>query len=571
MRKLHRILTVLSLTCIGAFLITACSSQAPSTVAPAAPATTVPVTSSTASVGTAGTGQTPATLAAPAAQPTAGGTLTIGLDQEPPTLDPGGSPSAITFYITASAAESLLFLTSDHQLKPWLADSYIASADGKQFTFKLRHDVKFQDGTPFNAQAVKWNFDRIVDPKFKAGASLATLAGYDNTAVVDDFTATVSFKGAYAPFLTYAACPFLAMVSPTATQQQGDAVNQKPVLTGPFKFDEYVAKDHATMSKWADYNRQSPVSDHNGPAYLDKVIWKFIPEASTRTTTLQSGETQMIDIVNSTPDLAKLKSSSDFVVSAKPWVGASRQLLINVTKAPTDDVKVRQAISYATDKDTIVNTLYSGLGQKSFAPITAVTLDDPSLHSYYAYDQAKAKQLLDDDGWKAGSDGIRTKNGQRLEFVINTIDYGGGADPFAELFQGQMRQVGMDVKIKSQARPPYYDDNYKCTTNGSTIFLRYGDPDALYSLFASANYGANFNTSCLKDPSVDAALAQGRSEVDPAKRKAIYVDLEKKLLDMAVTVPIADDISVFVSKSNVTGLKFDNFSYPFVGDVSIKK
>src|SRR3954447_21825612 len=158
MRTLHRILTVVSLTCIGAFLITACSSQAPSTVAPSPPpaqATTAPVTSSTASAGTASTGQAPAPSAAPAAQPTAGGTLTIGLDQEPPTLDPGASPSAITFYITASAAESLLYLTEDHQFKPWLAESYTASADGKQFTFKLRHDVKFQDGTPFNAQAVK--------------------------------------------------------------------------------------------------------------------------------------------------------------------------------------------------------------------------------------------------------------------------------------------------------------------------------------------------------------------------------------------------------------------------------
>lgn len=567
MKKLHRLSTVLSLTCIGAFLLTACASQAPNTVAPAPTAKATSAATNT-TTGSATTGQTPA---ANATQPTQGGTLTIGLDQEPPTLDPGASPSAITFYITASAAESLLFLTGDHQLKPWLADSYMASVDGKQFTFKLRHDVKFQDGTPFNAQAVKWNFDRIVDPKFKAGASLATLAGYDNTAVVDDYTVTVSFKNSYAPFLTYASCPFLAMVSPTATQQQGDAVNQKPVLTGAYKFDEYVAKDHVTMSRWADYNRQSPVSDHNGAGYLDKVIWKFIPEASTRTTTLQSGETQMIDIVNSTPDLTKFKSSSDFIVSTKPWVGASRQLLINVTKAPTDDLKVRQAISYGVDKETIVNTLYNGLGQKSFAPITAITLDDPSLHSYYPYDQAKAKQILDEDGWKAGSDGIRTKNGQRLEFVINTIDYGGGADPFAELFQGQMRQIGMDVKIKAQARPPYYEDNYKCTTNGSTLFLRYGDPDALFSVFNSANVGANFNTSCLKDPSVDALLAQGRAETDPAKRKAIYIDLEKKLLEMVVTVPIVDDISVFVSRSNVTGLKFDNFSYPVVNDVSIKK
>jgi peptide/nickel transport system substrate-binding protein len=110
-----------------------------------------------------------------------GGTVVIGLDQEPPTLDPHASPSAVTFQIIASVTESLLYLTPERKLQPWLAESWEVSADGKAFTFRLRKDVKFQDGQPLTAEVVKWNFDRIVDPNFKAGGALNALAGYSGS------------------------------------------------------------------------------------------------------------------------------------------------------------------------------------------------------------------------------------------------------------------------------------------------------------------------------------------------------------------------------------------------------
>src|SRR5438093_11491161 len=133
------------------------------------------------------------------------GTLVIGLDQEPPTLDPHASPSAVTFQIIASVTESLLYRGPDGKLVPWLAESWSPSRDGRSVTFKLRRDVKFHDGTPFHADAVKFNFDRIVDPKFKAGGSRSALAGYAGSKVLDEFTVQVSFENPYAPFLAYAA------------------------------------------------------------------------------------------------------------------------------------------------------------------------------------------------------------------------------------------------------------------------------------------------------------------------------------------------------------------------------
>src|SRR5438067_6593700 len=217
----------------------------------------------------------PTAAAAPAAQPTVaaaapaklaqGGTVTVGLDQEPPTLDPEASPSAITFYITSSVGETLLYVDENRQIQPWLAQSWEVSEDAKTFTFKLRNDVTFQDGTPFNASAVKWNLDRVVDPNYKAGSALAQLTGYQGTDIVHDYTARVHFNDAFVPFLIYAGSPYLPMLSPAATQQQGDQVNQTPVMSGPYKIDEWIAKDHVTISRWDGYKRRTPWADHDGP------------------------------------------------------------------------------------------------------------------------------------------------------------------------------------------------------------------------------------------------------------------------------------------------------------------
>ncbi len=225
------------------------------------------------------------------AAPPPGGTLTVGLDQEPPTLDPHASPSAVTFQIITDVTENLLYEDTRGKLSPWLATAYKVSPDGKSFTFTLRPDVVFSDGAPLTAEAVKWNFDRITSPSFKAGGALLALQGYAGSDVIDAHTVRVNFKEPYAPFLTYVAGGTLSLLSPNTTPGQGDAVNQKPVGSGRFTVSEYVAKDHITLTRAPAYNRRPPYSDHQGPAYVDRIVWKIIPESGTRVATLQSGET----------------------------------------------------------------------------------------------------------------------------------------------------------------------------------------------------------------------------------------------------------------------------------------
>src|SRR5882724_2673625 len=249
----------------------------------------------------------PGVLPIRAAGAQGGGTLVVGLDQEPPTLDPHASPSAVTYQVIASVAENLLYRGPDGKLVPWLAESWTVARDGRGVTFKLRRDVKFHDGTPFNADAVKFNFDRIVDPKFKAGGARAQLAGYAGSKVLDEFTVQVTFETPYSPFLNAAASGTLSIVSPKAVKESGDAVHTRPIGTGQFMIKEYVAKDHATMVRNPAYTRKVPWSDRSGPAQLETVVWKFIPEAGTRVTTLESGETQGVYAVpaQSLPRLEK--------------------------------------------------------------------------------------------------------------------------------------------------------------------------------------------------------------------------------------------------------------------------
>ena len=245
-------------------------------------------------------------------------------------------------------------------------------------------------------------------------------------------------------------------------------------------------------------------------------------------------------------------------------------MFLTTTKPPTDELNVRQAVEYGIDRDALVAALYQGIGQKAIGPLTAIMLDDPSLHALYPHDVAKAGQLLDQSGWKAGSDGIRAKNGQRLTFSMNAIDYGGGPDQSNQLIQGQLREIGMDVSIKAQARPPWYEDNYRCANNGMELFLRSGELDTLDAAFDSANFGGNFNWSCIKDPEVDSMLKQGRQETDATKRQQLYLQLEQKLMNQALVVPLVDQLSVFALRSNVSGLKFTGNSYPLVTDISMK-
>src|SRR6267142_2575371 len=218
----------------------------------------------------------------------AGGRLVFAARQDIDTLDPHITNRAATRKILIQFMDTLVVIDpKDGSVKPGLAEKWEVSPDGKAYTFHLRRNVKFHDGTPFDAAAMKFTFDRIQTPLGAPGVARAFLGPYDGADIVDAYTVRVRLKQPYAPFLRMVGLSPLAPLSPTAVRKMGEDFSRKPVGTGPFMVKEWVPKSHVTLVRNPDYAWPPATAAHRGPAYLDEVTWRFVPEATTRTAVLQ--------------------------------------------------------------------------------------------------------------------------------------------------------------------------------------------------------------------------------------------------------------------------------------------
>jgi len=501
--------------------------------------------------------------------PQTGGTLVYGIRQEPSTTDPHGSAAAVAQRVLASMYDSLVFMTPRGQILPWLAESWEVTPDAKIYTFKLRRDVKFHDGTRFNAAAVKFNLDRILDPATRSTSAISALGPYARTEVVDEFTARVVFKESYAPFLYAASTAFLGIVSPAAARRWGVDFVKHPTGSGPFKFESMVPADNITMVRNAEY-RWPPKGffKNTGPAYLDKVIVKTIPEASTRVATLQNGETNAIEPVPE-KDVASLAHSKGYRVLKAPYPGGPRMVFLNTKKFPTDDLAVRRAILYAFNADQMVRTLLFSVHTAAKTPLTPGSVGyDKSLEGMYSYDPEKAKSLLTEAGWTPGADGIRTKGGRRLVMEQHIIANVGQEGP-SEFLQGQLRDVGIQADIKSLARGAWYEGINRGDHNLVPLFYIYGDPDLMRGLYHSARIP--FNWSHVSDPTLDRDLEEAYRSADINKRIPIYRRVQRRVMELALLLPLYNEFNLVGIRAEVRGMLFDPTAYPLFYDVWIEK
>jgi peptide/nickel transport system substrate-binding protein len=559
----RRFLRVVSLG-VGAGVLTACGGGVPA----------APVTGGATAVPAAG-GATaapaaPATTAAPAAAGS-GNSLTyaLGFDLDD-TMDPQVTNFDSTIRVTLNICEPLVWEPEPGKFVPGLAESWEISDDAKTYTFKLKQGVKFHDGTPFNAEAVKFTFDRVMDPATKAGQAHDQLGPYDHTEIVDDHTVKVIMKQGYAPLLTNLN-GYLGIVSPTAVKKDPAAFARAPIGTGPFMFKEWVPKDHITLVKNPDYNWGSSFFQHTGPAYLDEVIFKIIPEASVRTGALKSGEIQYADDIDAL-EYEALKSDPQFVVIEKGQPGSGYTLLLNTTSTgPISDPQVRLALEYAIDREGMNKSVFQGLNKVAFSPLMQPTFGyDASTEQVYLFDPEKAKQILDAAGWTAGADGIREKGGQKLSIDFPIISRPNDK-AMAESIQASLRDVGIDFVITPLERAAYTEARKQNKYDAGFMWFSYGDPDVLRTIFHSANVEA-FNRAKYQVPEVDKLLEDAAATTDAAKRKDLYAQIQQRVLKDVVVVPLIDTVTHNAKRAEVTGDYLDALaSYVWLYDVQVKK
>lgn len=579
----------LSLLCL-AVLLTACTPAAPSpgaTAPPAAQATTAPAAKPAESkpaeaakpaeskpAEAAKPVNTPiaAATAAPAAkapEPKAGGDIIFGQDSEPDTLDPHVTGSRHTTIAIVNVFDTLVVQDDDLSFKPWLAEKWEVSPDQLTYTFYLKKGVKFHDGTPFNAQAVKFSFDRMVNPDTKSRSARAAMGPYKSSDVVDDYTVKVNFTAPFGPFLDSVSSVILAPVSPTAVQKWGADFGDHPVGTGPYVFKEWVKKDHVTLTRNPDYNWAAPIFKHNGPGYVDSITFKYITEDPVRVATVETGET---NVINTVPpdDWVRAKNDPKFHVLSGVLTGHPYNWEINTKAPPTNDLAVRQAILYAVDKDAVINTLFKGAYVKAYGPLSQPTIAyDKAVESMYQHDIEKAKSLLDQAGWKPGPDGIRVKDGQRLKIIWETII---DARPVEQL-QAQMKEIGMEVEPYLAPLNLHIDIGQK-GEGYNLIQLRYvaGDPDTMRVIYHSKNIGIGFNWSLYSDPNLDKILEDAAASTDINKRKELYSQAQKIVMDQALTLPLNVSHQLMVTRGEVNGVRLDTRgNTPWMYDAYISK
>ncbi|WP_336782942.1 ABC transporter substrate-binding protein [Paenibacillus illinoisensis] len=499
-----------------------------------------------------------------------GGNLTFALATSPDTLDPHRSGLAVTVRAIRTIYDNLVVQLPDGSIKPWLATEWSVSEDGKSYTFKLREDVKFHDGTPFNAEAVKYNLDRIIDPATKAANSLALIRPYQSSEVIDEHTIKVNLETPSQAFLGNLSQALLGIVSPAAAKKYGDQLGKNPVGTGPYTFVKWDENADIVVAKNKDYNWGPETVENKAAPHLDTITFKIVPEEATRIGSVQSGQVLAAETVPP-QNVAALKNDPNQQLLQANTVGLPYTLFFNLRKAPWDDVKVRQAVQSAVDVESIVKTLYLGNYERAWSALSPGILGyDASLEGSISPDINKANQLLDEQGWVKGADGIREKDGQKL-----TLRYVDGSpnrekrNDIAAIIQQQLKQVGIAVEVeitKDIATVIYQNWDYDLYGNSQVN----SDPNALYAFYHTSAEGERPTLSGLSDPKIDELLEQGAVETDPEKRVKIYNEIQQFLIDQAVILPIYVFPYTVAASKSVQGVKFDSLGYPLFNDVRIQ-
>jgi peptide/nickel transport system substrate-binding protein len=465
--------------------------------------------SSDASGGSSAT--VPSLIKTPSGPPQSGGTLTFGTESEVsgwnPTVDrwdASGTEIALT------VMDSLVGFDQNFTAQPYLAESLIPNADFTEWDIKLRSGVQFQNGTPLNSAALKKSVDAF------AAASLtgAAFANVGSTKIIDDLTLGVVMKQPWAAF-PYGLSGQAGVVPAPAQLDSGKTDSSRiPIGTGPFQYKSWTPDQSFDATKNANYWR-------TGLPYLDEVVFKPIPDSGTRISALQTGDIN-VTVTSRNEDIAKLTTAAKAgQLQMAVSVGAldTNSILINTTKPPMDDIRVRQAMAYAIDKsalDAVTSTDPSLNADSVFAPDSKWYTNT----NYPSYDVEKAKQLVAD--YVADKGPIRFELGSTTDPVVIKS---------AQLLQAQFKEVGMDVSVKNLEQSAYIT-NAVLGSYTAQMWRQFGtpDPDSNYVWFVGANavQPLALNMARNQDPKLDAALNTQRASNDVATRQAAWATIQQR-------------------------------------------
>jgi len=498
-----------------------------------------------------------------------GGTLTVALASNPDGLDPGVIGTHVAEEVTNQMYAELVSQSPSGTYVPWLATSWSSNANASVWTLNLKHGVKFQDGTPFNAAAVCFNFERALSPTLQSKGAGILLAPMKSCTTSGDYKVTVTFSQGYEPFLNALTTPLLGMASPTAVKKQGSNFNVDPVDggSGPFEFVKWVQNDQIQLKRWSGYDSPPAGTSHSGAAYLSGITFDIVPETSVRMGSVSSNQYDAAeDMLPST--YTSMKQNSALRTYVVNEAAATYQLAFNTAKAPWNNTQLRQAVRDAIDVPSMLGSIYFGIEHQAWSTIAPnVQYYDSSLANSWKFDQAESNQLLQQLGWTTGSGGYRQKQGTTLTLSLVDVSPDTNSDQEVDtVLQQQLKQVGIKVTItdmtQAQEEAAVAQGNYDIV--GITLGL--SSPNVLNFLFNSAfvpspkSFG--FDWAQVDNAQLDQLLAQGQATTSDSTLTSIYNSIQQMIAKNVWTIPLYVPAYTFVTQSSVHGIGFEYAGYP---------
>lgn len=478
-------------------------------------------------------------------------TLTLASGADAITFDIQATNTQSTTRIARQIYETLIFQGDDLKLSPGLAESWEA-VDDTTYEFKLKKDVKFHNGEPFTAKDVAYTLNRASESKDIGHIVGAIDPG--KIKIVDDYTIQIGTTAPYGPFLTHLAHPATGIMNEKAVTEGGEDYGIKPVGTGPYKLDNWITGSEITIKAFDDYHGEKPATP--------TIVFKVILEEDTRLIALENGEIDIaLDI--SPNDVAKVEGNDDLKLYRDQNLSTAYIGFNVASKTPISDPKVRQAISHAVDVDSIIKTIYQGVGTKAVGPVNSLVFGYNDKLKPYDYDMDKAKELLAEAGY---ADGFTFKfyvgnnNSQRIST--------------AEVIKESLSKLNITVEISQLEWGAFLE----ASANGESDMFALGwttvttDADyGLYPLFHSDQFGAAGNRSFYKNDRVDELLTGAKTETDPEKRKAMYFEAQEIITTDAPWIFIQSGEDVIGASVKVDGFNNNPASSYYLNSVTVKK
>ena len=497
--------------------------------------------------------------------------LIYGITSDILILDPHASNSVEAGIVFRQLYDSLIYREpTSGEFVPGLAQSWERSEDGLVYTFYLRQDVIFHDDTSFTSASVAKNIDRIFDANINSQRARLLLGSFSRYEIIDEYTIKFHLFEPYVPFLDGLAQPYIVFASPQSLSDYTDLRYQfHQIGTGPFQLENYLPGERIELSRNLGYAWRPSFYNELDGIEINRVVFKIIADPVLRGDALIDRE---VDVIGEmlTSDANNLANNSSVQLLPIDVPGQTVQLQFNTKQTHTEQLVVRQALIYATNRIAIIDAVFLNYSPIGWSPLSQKSqFSHTGYVNQYQYDASRALALLESVGYQdTDSDGFLDLGGEKLELTI-VVPPWGQLPEVAGLLRSQWRAIGIDLIIDPV---PGLNSLISRLASGdyhlASIDIFGYDPSTLNSSFMS-NSPANVTRS--ENEALDSLLLQATQEHDPLARRSQYLEIQSIIMQEALILPIREYVNINGIQSKIINLRFDAYGwYPILYNVSIQ-